>query len=290
MTDPNGARGGVFFAYDGSINGDWVARYAIRLASHTSQRLVRLIHVEDGACPAETRAAKLERLAYECEVNAVSLEVITAPLRGTVAASLAAIVPSEPDTFLLCGTRVRPGARGYLRGTVSRQLMRTLACHVIAMRVVQPGLLGTPHRVLLPIERQPRDPLPVGALLRLLRPDVEALHILRIMSIRRHSLVRLGARRINRLRRIGRGQVEHIERELGDSGSVDPDVIDTFVRVSDDWGRQVIVHASHHRSQLVCAGIPARHTAFSAWSAGRLEYLLAHTPCDLALYRGGRGR
>jgi hypothetical protein len=38
----------IFLAHDGSINADWVSRYAIRMAATLHHRGITLIHIQDG--------------------------------------------------------------------------------------------------------------------------------------------------------------------------------------------------------------------------------------------------
>src|SRR3990172_9214482 len=134
----------LYFAYDGSINGDWVSHYAIRLACHDTDRRLELIHVDDGEMPREELAKKLGRIESECQGRSVDLSVRIAPLRVSVFASLVELLPPGRETHLICGTRVRPRRRGYLAGTVSESLLRSGRFQVLAVRVVQPGLLGLP--------------------------------------------------------------------------------------------------------------------------------------------------
>jgi hypothetical protein len=49
----------VFFAYDGSINNDWVARHVIRMASHDEDARLHLIYVNDGASSPEVTEDKI---------------------------------------------------------------------------------------------------------------------------------------------------------------------------------------------------------------------------------------
>lgn len=53
----------IYLAYDGSINGDWVARYAIRLTGNTPARQLTLLHIDDKTIPAARLTAKLEDIA-----------------------------------------------------------------------------------------------------------------------------------------------------------------------------------------------------------------------------------
>jgi hypothetical protein len=107
----------LHFAYDGSIHGDWVAHYAIRLAGRLPQPGLRLLHVEDARLSRGRLKQRLERIAAECRMLSVPLEVGIHPERQSVLATLQALVPSGSGHYLVCGTRMRQ--RGFLAITYS---------------------------------------------------------------------------------------------------------------------------------------------------------------------------
>ena len=71
----------LVFAYDGSLNGDWVAHYAVRFAANTPARTLRLVHVAD-APPESSLDERIARIADESKVLGVALETELAPRRG----------------------------------------------------------------------------------------------------------------------------------------------------------------------------------------------------------------
>lgn len=279
----------LVFAYDGSINGDWVSRYAIHLASRTAEggrAELRVIHVEDGSVEPVVLSQNLQRFHQECAEAGVHLDALTLPIRGTVDRTLTEAVESGSGSFLICGTRVRSGSRGYLAGTVSERLLRAHPCHVVAVRVVQPGLLGAPRRFLLPMAGHPRGLASAAPLLRLFAPDVLQAHVLRVMAVRRGAFRRLRAGKLKRLRRRGREYVQRIEEQLIDEIGLDPQALDAFVRVSDDWAKEIVIHASQYKSQLICLGASQRTLTERFFYGNPLEQVLRNTPCDVAVYRG----
>ncbi len=52
----------IQLAYDASINGDWVAWYAINLARNAPERTLHVIHIETPETPKESRTEALDRL------------------------------------------------------------------------------------------------------------------------------------------------------------------------------------------------------------------------------------
>src|SRR5512143_3338724 len=168
----------LVYAYDGSLNGDWVAHYAVRFAATTPERRLRLLHVYDGRA-ADDLPPRIARIADECALLGVLLEPeLHAAAGAKVADRLLALVPPGPGTMLVAGTRSRPRNLAFLAGTVSARLLAADHCSVVAIRVVHPGVLGQPGRVLLPVAGHPRGARHALPLLRLLGPDLRELHLL----------------------------------------------------------------------------------------------------------------
>ncbi len=145
----------IFFAYDGSINGDWVSHYATHLAARHARKTLQVIHVRDGT----TSEAKLERelvpIRAESERLRIELIVRNEVLHGSVFESIRSLVPAGPASFLVCGARARERQRGLLSGSVAEQSLRSGHCNVLAVRVVNPGQLGVPRRLLVPVSGDP---------------------------------------------------------------------------------------------------------------------------------------
>ena len=90
----------LVFAYDGSLNGDWVAHYAARFAANTRERRLRLVHVHDGSPPPHL-PERIGRIAEECRLLGVALEPELHARGGArVADRLIDLVPGGPDTTL----------------------------------------------------------------------------------------------------------------------------------------------------------------------------------------------
>lgn len=275
----------LWFAYDGSVNGDWVARYAIRLASHAPGRTVRLLHVHRGDAPHEWLGTKLDRIEHECGEADVRLEPMVRPARGGVLHTILEEIPEGPDSLVVCGTRVRATGRGYLAGTLSEELLRLGRWNVLALRVLQPGLLGVPRRFLVPVAGHPRGLAQAWPFLELFAPDMRELHVLHVVA-RGTGLAPLGRRRLAERRTRGREYVDAIERELRARLTLSDGILDSIVRVADDWVGQLIIHASQHRSQLICVGASERGLPHRLLAGNPLERLLRTSPCDVGVYRG----
>jgi nucleotide-binding universal stress UspA family protein len=276
----------LYLAYDGSINGDWVARYAICLAAHQPLRHFHAIHVDTGELTRERLQSKLSRIEQECRAAEVTIRVDTIPVQQNVSVTLASAVPPDPDSLLICGTRLQSGRRGYLSGTISEALLSRHTTNVVAVRVVQPGLLGAPHDVLFPVLGPPADSPIAPPFLRWLAPAIRRVHILRVITVGHAAYKRLTSGQLAEFRRDGFGHAEGIEKRLIEETVLVDRMIDTIVRITDDWARDTIIHASRHKSQLICVEAPPPARTARLFRADPIERLLADAPCDVALFRG----
>lgn len=276
----------IFLAYDGSINGDWVAWYAINLARNGPDRKLHVVHIETSEIPKENREEGLERLKQECLAADVQAEIAVYRDEGGVFRSLLRHVHEGADVYLLCGTRARSGKKGYLSGTVSEKLLRDRRFNVIALRVLQPGLLGAPHNVLLPVAGS-EEGLETGAeILRLLAPEIRYLQVLRVMMVKHLLFRRLRPEQASRLVHKGEQTLEAVEEVLAAELGLDEDALDSRVVVSDDWAHETVIAANQHKSQLICVEA-ARHFLTRRFFYGNpLEVVLRDAPCDVAIYRG----
>ena len=105
----------IVLAHDGSINADWVARYAMRMAAGLPGRLLQVIHILDGSMARARIEACFAAIARECAREGLHCELLIRDLHGDVAASLLAALQSGETSHCLCGARVAA------RGKESRQ-------------------------------------------------------------------------------------------------------------------------------------------------------------------------
>ncbi len=271
----------LVFAYDGSLNGDWVAHYAVRFAANGSERKLRLVHLYEGS-PEPNLHERIARIDRECGLVGVTLEVELGARGGTgVAERLLALVP--PGGAVVAGTRARARDSAFLAGTVSAQLIEARRCPVIAIRVVHPGVLGLPGSVLLPVEAKGREVKRALALLRLLGPDLQRLDLVLVRAVSRLRLRFLSDEGARRLLAEGRAFLVPLEEELRRGLAPQPVELDSSVLVSDDAPREILLRASRRRSRLICLGAPERPLAPRG---DPVERILRDTPSDVAVYGG----
>jgi nucleotide-binding universal stress UspA family protein len=276
----------LLFAYDGTIHGDWVGHYAVRLASHDPERLLRVIHVDEGKRTDGELEEHLGRLSRFADVYSVKIQTEIVRGRREVFTSLAEKAAEARDCILMCGARSKPRARGLLSGTVSQRLLRDTRIPVVAMRVVQPGLLGAPRNLLLPVSGHPRGMALAMSFLGLFAPDLTRIHILLVKPVGSYWFRHMAMESRERLRGEGRMYCERVEQELTKSLGLEKSQLDATVVVSDDPPTEILVHANRTRSRLILMGASERSLAQRFWYGNPVEHVLRNSACDVAIYRG----
>ena len=276
----------LVFAYDGSLNGDWVAHYAVRFAAHASAQTLRLVHVHDGS-PEPHLDGRIARIAGECRLLGVTLEVeLMARAGADVATRLLERVPAEAT--LVAGTRARPRRFAFLAGTVTERLLAAGRSAVVALRVVQPGALGQAGSVLLPLRGRPRSAAYALPLLRLVGTDLRHLHLLLVREVSRIRYRLLDSDHVEKLLARGRALLAPVEDELRAGLRALRFELDSTVVVSDDAPKEIVLQAARHRSRLICLGASERSLPARLVYGNPIEQILRHTPADVAVYRSPR--
>jgi hypothetical protein len=276
----------IFFAYDGTANGDWVWRYVLRLAAHHPSGQLCVVHIDEGRFPRMELAHRIESFHAECDRLSVKLKVEICPVRRGVFATLASLIPSGPDVFLICGTRAKERGGGILAGTVGQEFLRMGGRQVLALRVVEPGLLGIPRRLLIPLAGRPSGFRPGLPFLKLLAPDITQIHLLHVKQVRPVQLRRLTHEQSVSLRRAGVGLCMEAEREIIGALGHSKVMIDAHIVISDDVAKEIIIHAGKCKSRLIYMGASERSLAGQLILGSPLERVLRDAPCDVGVYRG----
>jgi nucleotide-binding universal stress UspA family protein len=276
----------IYLAYDGSLNGDWVSRYATRFASHTEERRLTLIHILDQSISKEQLEKKIEYLAAECRTQDVHLITEIHPLDKNVPSSLLRTIPAAVQNVVVCGTRVRSRRHAFLTGTISEKLLRWGRLNVLALRVVQPGVLGNPRDFLVPLSGHPRGFKTAWPFLRLFLPDVESVHLMRVMPVSFLRLPHLSLQQTQSLRGIGLGYLHSVVQEILQQRGTVQFRLDSRVIIGDDWIGEILLQASDLKTRMILLGATEQPLPRRLIRTSQLERLLAQTPCDVGIYRG----
>jgi len=86
---------GLYLAYDGSINANWIARYALRMAANHADKRLTVVYVEDASTLAADLEAGLERLQLEASWLGVAAAIDICPMRHGVLGGLIVKVGSR---------------------------------------------------------------------------------------------------------------------------------------------------------------------------------------------------
>lgn len=274
----------LHFAYDGSIHGDWVARYAMRMATRLPEPRLQVLYVHDGQRSESVLKKGLARIESECASLSVPCELAVHPARGGVAATLLGLVPQRRDHYLVCGTRARHRGRGFLAGTVSQQLLREGRCQVLSLRVIQPGLLGGPRSFLVPVSGRPEG-IQVGLpFLRLLAPESAHLEVLLVRRMSRQRFRGISHEDAAHVIERGESYVRGIERSLSSELHIPLGRLDAAVVLSDDLPKEIVIQANKAKSQIIYMGASAVSLRQRSVYGSPIEQVLRSASCDIAIY------
>jgi len=276
----------VYLAYDGSLNGDWVSRYAMRMALHTPEAALTLVHIREPALAEGAIEEKLVRIEGECRALGVDLRCEIRPAAADVHAALLRSIPPGGESLVVAGTRVRARNRAYLAGTIAEKLLQSGRFPVLALRVVQPGVLGHPRRFLLPLGGHPRGLASVWTFFRLFLPEIENLVVLRGMMVSPSRLRRMETAEIRGLREAGVRYLGEVADEIRRRRADADFLMDSRIVICDDWANEILVHASELRSRIILLGASERALWHRLLHGRPFERVLRDAPCDVGVYRG----
>jgi nucleotide-binding universal stress UspA family protein len=258
----------IYLAYDGSLNGDWISRYGIRLATHTAEKRLTLIHIQDGSVSPTRLAEKISKIERECTAQGIELRPEILPLKKNVYQSLLKAIPYGRESFVVCGTRVRSKRQAFLSGTISEKLLTYCAFNVLAVRVVQPGLLANPGSFLIPLAGHPRgfqSAWPFFSSVRFYESSPKRIQLLRKKGLKYLSAV-----------------IQDIKQGRGSATfRIEPRVV-----ISDDWPMEILVQSGKLKTRMILLGASERTRLGRAVYTNSLERVLRGTPCDMGIYRG----
>lgn len=270
----------IILAFDGSINSDWLMHYGIYAASISNKKLI-LLHVLNNEIVTDELNEKLLRAESLCSRKKVVCEVRIIPKRKNVTFSIAQEIGSSTDVLCLCGTRIRSRRKGILRGTVSEKLLKLNRFPVLAVRVVHPGMLGNPDRILVGISGRPDIFEKFKTVFSIFLKNAKELHILHVVSVRGLSFRGTGAS--GNKKKKGLLHVKHVVEKIKD---LIPGLkIDTSVDISFNWPEEVLLHAAKLKINFILLGATDRTLGGRLFSVNRFERILRETPCDVGIYR-----
>jgi len=276
----------IILAHDGSLYGDWVARYALRFAAVETDRTLLLLHVLDGRIEPHLTEFRFKALANQAGETAVTVHCELLPFGKSVYRTLRQAIPLDPEALLVCGTRVKPRRQAFLAGSVAEPLLRTHQCPVLAVRVVQPGLLGLPHDLLLPLAGHQAGLDRLWPIFRRLAPQLRKAYFLQAISVTQLAQAHASLGRKAQLRQNGELYLDRFIAELDTRLPAPSFSVERRVLLTGDWAHQVLVEDSRLKTQMLLLGASERSLAHRVFHGQVLERILRETPCDVGIYRG----
>lgn len=275
----------IVLAYDGSINADWVARYAIQMAAALPSRHLLLLHILDGSCTPEYVTAKFAAIAAECSQRNITCQHHLHELSGDVLTSLLRAIPAGEQSTCLCGTRIASKGRGFLAGTIAERLLRCRQFNVLAIRVVSPGLLGCPRTLLFPLAGHPQGFHAALPFLQLLAVAVKRLYLLRVMTANPLYFRYISTNAAQRKIAEGHAYLHRVEGEIRQQATGASWHLDRHVVLSDDWAKEILIHAGKINAGMILLGATERSLPSRYFYGNRIEQILRTTTCDVGIYR-----
>lgn len=278
----------IYLAYDGSINADWISRYAIQMAATLHRRKIVVIHIRDGSSAYPAIERKLTKIAAECEELGIECQNVIHPLEKNVSSSLLRVIPSGEHSYCLCGARIASRGRGFLAGTVAERLLRSKKFNVMAIRVVSPGLLGCPKTLLFPLAGHPRGFEAAMPFLRMFSFPLVRLHLLRVMNVNPFHFRYIAAEAVQKKLAEGRKYLGRIMSEIREeiSEANRPHLhLDRHVVLSDDWAKEILIQAGRVRASMILLGASDRNLPSRFFYGNKFEQILRNAPCDVGIYR-----
>jgi len=275
----------IYLAYDGSINADWVSRYAIRAAANSASKKILLFHVLDGSYSPEAIRLKIKALENECRFQHVELVSELLPLKKNVCQTILTNIPANRASFCFCGARITSRGRGFLAGTISEKILQAGRFNVMAIRVVHPGLLGCPGDILLPLTGKAYGLEGVMPFFLLLAPDIRNVHLIKIIPASPWILRYSPDARIKAMRHKGRGYLKNVLGDMQQYETVSAIHFDGRVILSKDWVKEPLIKANQLRARLILLESTSRSLPARIFFGDPAERILRATPCDVAICR-----
>ncbi len=275
----------ILMAVDGSFNAEATARYAVRFAHASGASLHVLTVISPRATGAEKDAAmaSVERIVREGRAS--QIETTGLIREGRACPQIAAVVQEERIDLAMAAARRRHARENrYFIRTVSRWMMAELPCSVLAVRVVDPGRLAHPRKMLVslgPDEALAAHLAPVVSMLaRAAHVSAEILTIFEKSS----GFLREAAPTVFRRHESRAGEIAAPIRTalLGEGREAEEHFSVVPSACRETMARAVELHA-----EAILTAVTRREASRRMLRSHPLEILFRETPCDLLVFRPG---
>ncbi|MBI1246231.1 hypothetical protein GC197_00115 [bacterium] len=241
----------VYFAYDGSVAGDWVAHYAVRMASSQVTPRLTVLYVEPNrGSHVELVQDKVKRIAYECQQADVEFEFRIEKIHRSISETILDLVPPGMDSLVVVGPRHLQRRSCFLKGSVAEQLLLSGHCHVIYFQVNTPELPGSPEAIVLPLIAEPDELVPLPTI-SYFTPSLRQLNVLLLERHPARTLSNWFGASTELHKHDWEAKAHEIETELSLLSRLDPHDIDVIHFETAHPARNILLAASRMNSQLI---------------------------------------
>ena len=171
-------------------------------------------------------------------------------------------------------------------GTISEKLLKHHPFNVLAVRVVQPGLLANPGSFLIPLAGHPRGFQSAWPFFRLFLPGVEKVYLLRVMKVGSFPFYECHPKRMHGLRRKGLKYLSAVIQDIKEEIESATFQIEPRVVICHDWPMEILIQSGKLKTRMILLGASERTRLGRALYINSLERVLRGTPCDVGIYRG----
>lgn len=276
----------LYFAYDGTIHGDWVGNYSVQLASHQADRTLNLLYVAESLRAPADVDHKLDHFDAICKRSAVKLVVRILDYEQSVFETTKTALDADTQSLLVCGTRAGRAQRDLLQGTVAERFLRTQICPTLAIRVNNSGVLGVPSRLLVPIRRESRRFRESFPVLKPLAHGGKKVSLFCVESVSSLPWYPLTHDQREHLISRGHDYCLHVEHQLQTELGFSEWDIDSQVTVSADVSSEIVLAANRMKAQLILLGASRRSPFRRLLDGNLIEQVLRIATCDVAIYGG----
>ena len=120
---------------------------------------------------------------------------------------------------------------------------------------------------------------------QLLAPEVEQLHLLRIMKVSSLWFQYMPVTSVRALKSKGFAYVNQVITEIREQLGENHIRLDAKVILSDDWVKEILIQASKTRAQMILMGASDRNLPSRYFYGNKIEQILRRSPCDVGIYR-----
>ena len=155
----------------------------------------------------------------------------------------------------------------------------------MAIRVVSPGLLGCPPRLLFPLAGHPRGFQAAMPFLHMVASSVKRLYLLRVMTVTPLRFRYISAASARKKIAEGYEYLGRVATELQEQTADFPWHLDRHVVLSDDWAKEILILAGKINASLILLGATERNLPSRFFYGNKIEQILRNTSCDVGIYQ-----